>query len=354
MVDLLCDLSEDSLPASGPANSQQGLLSDVNTIKPSSESYFDLIGLNKSASQHSISSNKAPSSARPLLGTSGACNLESLLNDDGGNHSNSTTRSASPYKDDLLESMLGDLPPAPVLPQVATPLQPPTTLSLHQVIRVDKPDEAKQSVVGILITEPANEKDDDNIVPDGYFNMRHEAPKDQSRPHSPVSTPASSSQSDFRYSMPALPAASAPRPPIPPQPTTTAGQQETASSVAVSSSTATATTSSRATPATPRKVYSTGVNTYNAATMSRARPRPASRGPSPPPLSHQSDLMSVFASEGGAASGGADAHSQKYSSNAELNDLERSMASILDTATGGSAMMAGCGKKPKKNKVSKL
>ena len=38
----------------------------------------------------------------------------------------------------------------------------------------------------ILITEPLNEKDDDNIVPDGLFNLTHERPPDQSRASSPV------------------------------------------------------------------------------------------------------------------------------------------------------------------------
>jgi hypothetical protein len=39
--------------------------------------------------------------------------------------------------------------------------------------------------VDILITEPLNEKDDDNIVPEGLFNLMHERPPDQSRAASP-------------------------------------------------------------------------------------------------------------------------------------------------------------------------
>ena len=38
----------------------------------------------------------------------------------------------------------------------------------------------------ILITEPLNEKDDNNIVPEGLFNLQHERPYDQSRAPSPV------------------------------------------------------------------------------------------------------------------------------------------------------------------------
>ena len=43
--------------------------------------------------------------------------------------------------------------------------------------------------IDILITEPTNEKDDNNIVPDGLFNLKHEIPYDQSRPHSPIQPP---------------------------------------------------------------------------------------------------------------------------------------------------------------------
>lgn len=54
--------------------------------------------------------------------------------------------------------------------------------------------------VEILVTEPLNEKDDNNIVPDGFFNLKHEIPYDQSRPHSPSTTPprTSRSTSDLR------------------------------------------------------------------------------------------------------------------------------------------------------------
>ena len=51
----------------------------------------------------------------------------------------------------------------------------------------DPSSSIQQSVpaIDILITEPINEKDDNNIVPDGFFNLRHEIPKDYSRPASP-------------------------------------------------------------------------------------------------------------------------------------------------------------------------
>jgi hypothetical protein len=53
--------------------------------------------------------------------------------------------------------------------------------------------------IDILITEPLNEKDDNNIVPDGLFNLKHEIPYDQSRPHSPTFATSSSETNNSRH-----------------------------------------------------------------------------------------------------------------------------------------------------------
>jgi hypothetical protein len=62
----------------------------------------------------------------------------------------------------------------------------------NEVEQVPSPSNTTESsiqqtvpAIDILITEPVNEKDDNNIVPDGFFNLRHEIPKDYSRPASP-------------------------------------------------------------------------------------------------------------------------------------------------------------------------
>ena len=53
--------------------------------------------------------------------------------------------------------------------------------------------------IDILITEPMNEKDDNSIVPEGLFNIYHEKPNDQSRPHSPVELSNSSKKNIFIF-----------------------------------------------------------------------------------------------------------------------------------------------------------
>ena len=87
-------------------------------------------------------------------------------------------------KDQLLDDLLGGFS-QPMINQnskISTEL----LNSLYStVVTVDEP----LSNIDILITEPTNEKDDNNIVPDGMFNLKHEIPYDQSRPHSPIYIP---------------------------------------------------------------------------------------------------------------------------------------------------------------------
>jgi len=69
----------------------------------------------------------------------------------------------------------------------------------------------------ILITEPLNEKNDNNIVPDGLFNIMHEKPYDQSRPHSPnEQSNKQINETDLSVFM----LDSKPLPPLPPLPAT--------------------------------------------------------------------------------------------------------------------------------------
>ena len=360
MVDLIFD-TVDSGISNNQSNSTSIFLAtnDVNTIKPSSESYFDLIGLNKSNSQYSI--NKQQHQQSSTSGVTLGFGLDNLLEGGGGDDS-SSIRSVSPYKDDLLDSMLGDLPPLPVLPILPTlpalsslplahpaqskqqnqsshptsPLQPPTSLSLSQVIQVEKP-EVKQpelpppsstlttGTIDILITEPANEKDDDNIVPDGYFNMKHEAPKDQSRPHSPdifATLTIASNNAE------------------------TTIDNNVAAAVVVNSTSAVV---------APKITSYRQTFTYNPS-MSRARPRPVSpRAPSPPlrtsrptspgvasrlppnaSIPEQEDIAAMFMGE----------------DTNEMSQLEKTMNSILDAGASSTDNTGTLGKKNKTNKVS--
>jgi hypothetical protein len=56
--------------------------------------------------------------------------------------------------------------------------------------------QSQVSTIDILITEPINERDDNNVVPEGYFNLKHEIPKDYvySRPSSPSTQPSTTIQ----------------------------------------------------------------------------------------------------------------------------------------------------------------
>lgn len=55
--------------------------------------------------------------------------------------------------------------------------------------------------IDILITEPTNERDDNNVVPDGFFNLKHEIPYDQSRPHSPINQTPQQTQQQEQFSL---------------------------------------------------------------------------------------------------------------------------------------------------------
>jgi hypothetical protein len=184
-----------------PQNSKIDLLFDMNDTylipvasivdpvvvnKPNSESYYDLLGLNKSNSNMSLKQG-----GTSVVVNEGGMNPDLLKLSEETGGSGDSSRAQTPFKDDLLDSLLGEIP---TLPKI----QPPTSLLLTNIVTVEPPSmipsppsqsssQPQPPSIDILITEPLHEKDDDNIVPDDYFNLKHEIPKYQSRPHSPSS-----------------------------------------------------------------------------------------------------------------------------------------------------------------------
>lgn len=319
MIDLLLDISEEN-----PANST--LVLSTEPMKQN-ESYFDLIGLNKSNSQFSLTGSQQTSGVVVAPGSS----LLELLSEENGNISVETSSS---FKDDLLDSMLGISEPPPPLPSSPIPTRPappapPSSLSLKNVIQVetgtvDDKSECTVPTIDILITEPQSEKDDDNIVPEGYFNLMHDVPKDQSRPHSPVSSPHAST-------MP--------------------------STQSYTSYVSKTTTTTNTKPAYSFK-FGVGQTTYDAS-MSRARPRPVSpvvqqRPPTPPSRSRPaSPLISPSRSKHTTIL--EDDLSILNGAGNELNELEKSVNYLLDnsgTNAGTTSLDQDTLKKKKKrNKV---
>lgn len=135
-------------------NSGQSFTLNSEPIKQG-ESYFDLIGL---------SSNEPA-----YVETTQNYSLNSdLLNLDDINYEQDSTSFASPYQDNYLDLIISE------------------PLNGNQNERKNEPVLQNRQNIDILISEPTNERDDSNVVPEGYFNIKHEIPYDQSRPHSPV------------------------------------------------------------------------------------------------------------------------------------------------------------------------
>ena len=142
-------------------------------------SYFDLIGLSTStnATETNVDEDKTISTT-PLafkeladLDIKIGCGNDSIVVDEIEINNPALTPSLN-----FSSNNLDKIEEHNEIEQVQSPLN-----------LTDPSSSIQQSVpaIDILITEPINEKDDNNIVPDGFFNLRHEIPKDYSRPASP-------------------------------------------------------------------------------------------------------------------------------------------------------------------------
>jgi hypothetical protein len=176
-IDLLFDINNDSF--------------NLNTepIRQGS-SYFDLIGLNKTEDATTADANLTTGSQMKPSLPSELFNLFEVSNTgvvlSGSAHS--TPRSQTPSGSSAPPTPFGEEQPYPIVSDLP--------VANAEVEQIEDLGQAKAELelklepepippIDILITEPLNEKDDNNIVPEGLFNLKHEIPYDQSRPHSP-------------------------------------------------------------------------------------------------------------------------------------------------------------------------
>lgn len=187
------------------------------------DSYFDLIGLTKSESQYRIQQQQQQQQSIASTASSTYPVPKELLNLSISNAPN-VTPMASPYKDEFLEFITNDNLLCFAEPKLSadTPMNQTSIQkenssdllgSIDKALQQIKPVESTNIATSnvnlmldngskfqvepeinrdialapeIQITEPLNEKDDDNIVPDGLFNLRNEVPYNQSRPITPA------------------------------------------------------------------------------------------------------------------------------------------------------------------------
>lgn len=189
-------------------NSQVDLLFDINeqsftlNTEPlkQGDSYFDLIGLS--------TIGQAPTNAsKPAVDFSLPSDLLKLTETDdqtAGKSSSTPSPVSTPFRDQLLDDLIGPVDQPAAKPETTNILNE----SIMKILASEKPGEKPTQLplpplspgppappsIDILITEPVNERDDNNIVPEGYFNLKHEIPYDQSRPHSPSNMEHTDSQ----------------------------------------------------------------------------------------------------------------------------------------------------------------
>ena len=187
-IDLLFDMNEQSL----------GFALNDTPIKQN-ESYFDLIGISSCESAATTTHSTMPKVPSELFGL----NYEFI---NGSSSSRTTTPLTSPYKDVLLEDFFGTQPIQETAKFNSNIKMNDLINSLYSakkskdnmssIVEAQEENDTQKlkhasinnidiPSIDILITEPMNEMNDNNIVPDDFFNMRHEIPNDQSRSHSP-------------------------------------------------------------------------------------------------------------------------------------------------------------------------
>ena len=175
------------------------------------DSYYDLIGLTKSNSQYNVQ-------ASPQQTSYNISNELMLLE---SAHSDSVNASAplynSPYVDNYLDSIINSntltfftSPPIDLTDSPNSSFRKEPSMNLLSSITEDLfiTETVDTSISNfennnidcqifapeIQITEPLNEQNDDNIVPEDLFNLRNEVPYNQSRPVTPA-TPIPSAAS---------------------------------------------------------------------------------------------------------------------------------------------------------------
>jgi hypothetical protein len=156
------------------------------------DSYFDLIGISKSDSSN-LNEQKSQPIANSILNVNSRSNspyrddlLDNLLGNQSdlmssmSNNNNTTSKLSNDYLNSLYSNNKAASAAASSSINESIGEEIETTISIPNIEPINIPN------IDILITEPMNEKDDNSVVPEGFFNIYHEKPNDQSRPHSPI------------------------------------------------------------------------------------------------------------------------------------------------------------------------
>ena len=190
-IDLLFDINNDNF------------LLNTEPLKQG-DSYYDLIGLTKSNSQNNFYANSSQPAAYKVP--------NELLQLDGFAYDASSSASVSintPYKDNFLDFMTNNdtltfysSPPIDLTDSPNTSFRKEPSMNLLSSITedlfiIESGDGVKNKNIEpdcqifapeIQITEPLNEQNDDNIVPENLFNLKNEVPYNQSRPITPLTS----------------------------------------------------------------------------------------------------------------------------------------------------------------------